>query len=156
MLKQLKVLAMAILALVAFSQPASARDFADIYSECGIGAMVAPNNQACAVLSNFTWDYGSTAITSNVSSPDTCKGGYGKTAMFIHDSYETLENEIASGSGDYLDTLMLLVGVDEGESDVFLNSLRNDFSSLVGQDDYAQLSLFEKSEALYNIVYQQS
>jgi len=156
MFKMFTVFAMAVLALVAFSQPADARDFADIYSECGIGAMIAPNNQACAVLSNFTWDYGSTAITSNISSPDTCKGGYGKTAMFIHDSYETLENEIASGSGDYLDTLMLLVGVEEGESNVFLNDLRKDFSNLVGQDNYVQLSLFEKSEALYNIVYKQS
>jgi len=156
MFKQFKVFAMAVLALVVFSQPAVARDFADIYSECGLGAMIAPNNQACAVLSNFTWDYGSTAITSNISSPDTCKGGYGKTAMFIHDSYETLENEISSGSGDYIDTLMLLAGVEEGESDVFLNNLRKDFSKLVERDNYVQLSLFEKSEALYNIVYKQS
>ena len=155
MFKQFTVFAMAVLALAAFSQPAAAREFADIYTECGLGAMIAPNNEAVAAVTNVTLDWGTTAISSNISSPDTCKGGYGKTAMFIHDSYETLENEIASGSGDYLDTLMVLAGVEANDSGEFLNNLRKDFSGLVGQDNYGQLNRFEKAEALYNIVYRQ-
>ncbi len=156
MLKKVSVLAVAVVALLGMSQSASAREFADIYTECGLGAMIAPNNEAVAAVTNVTWDLGTTGISSNISSPDTCRGGYGKTAMFIHDSYELLENEIASGSGDYLDTLMLLVGVDSNNSNIFLKNLRNNFSGLVGQNNYQQLSRFEKSEALYNMVYKQS
>lgn len=155
MFKRLSVLAFTLTALLMFSQPVSAREFADIFTECGIGAMIAPNNEAVAAVTNVTWDCGTTAISSNITSPDTCKGGYGKTAMFIHDSYEVLENDIASGNGDYLDTLMLLVAVEANERSNFLNNLRTDFSKLVEQNNYQQLSRFEKSEALYNIVYKQ-
>lgn len=33
---------------VSFSQFAAARDFADIYTECGLGALIAPKNGAVA------------------------------------------------------------------------------------------------------------
>ena len=91
MLSKFKIFAMAVLVLAAFTQPVMARDFADIYTECGLGAMIAPKNEAVAAITNVTWDYGTTAISSNISSPDTCKGGQGKMASFIHDSYESLE-----------------------------------------------------------------
>jgi len=62
-----------------FAQSASAREFADIYTECGLGAMIAPNNAAVAAVTNVTWDLGTTAISSNASSADSCKGGKTKT-----------------------------------------------------------------------------
>ncbi len=61
MFKRLSVLAFTLTALLMFSQPVSAREFADIFTECGIGAMIAPNNEAVAAVTNVTWDCGTTA-----------------------------------------------------------------------------------------------
>ncbi len=37
-----------------------AREFADIYTECGLGAMIAPKNPTVAAITNVTWDLGTT------------------------------------------------------------------------------------------------
>lgn len=153
MLTKFKIFAVAVLALVAFSQPVMARDFADIYTECGIGAMLAPKNPSFASVSNFTWDYGTTAISSNISSPDTCKGGQEKVASFIHDSYESLEKDLASGNGTYLDALTVLAGLDSQAKQKFTEDLRKDFAKIVADSSYTDQSRFEKAEALYNLVY---
>lgn len=46
------------------------RAFADIYTECGLGTMIAPKNAAVAAVTNVTWDLGTTAISSDDSSED--------------------------------------------------------------------------------------
>ena len=156
MLKAIKISAVGILMLLAYSQPVMARDFADIYTECGLGAMIAPKNAAVAAVTNVTWDWGTTAISSNISSPDTCKGGQAKTAAFIHQSYESLEKELASGNGTYLDTLMLLAGVDSQAKLQFTETLRKDFASIVAAPGYSSQSRMEKAKALYDLVYKNS
>ena len=153
MFKKFKTLAMVAFTLAAFSQPAMAREFADIYEECGLGALIAPHNPAVAAVTNVTWDSGTTAITSNISSPSTCQGGQEKTAAFINDSYEFLENDLASGNGTYLDTLMVLAGVDAQSRQQFSKTLRADFAELVSRTDYSSLNRFEKAGALYNLVF---
>jgi hypothetical protein len=155
MLKAVKVLVIGALVLFAYTQPAMSREFADIYEDCGLGAMIAPKNPAVAAVTNVTWDSGTTAITSNSSSPDTCSGGKEKTAAFIHETFDFLESDLASGNGTYLDTLTVLTGHEEVKQD-FLAALRNDFSQLVAAQDYTNKSRFEKAEALYNLVYKSS
>ena len=60
--------------LLVFSSMSFAdREFADIYTECGLGAMIAPNNEAVAAVTNVTWDLGTTAISSDASSEENCK-----------------------------------------------------------------------------------
>jgi len=153
MFRAVKVFGVAILFLAAFSQPAMSREFADIYTECGLGAMIAPRNGAVAAVTNVTWDWGTTAISSNISSPDTCKGGQEKTAAFINDSYESLEKDLASGSGAYLDTLMLLAGVNAQAKPEFITALRSDFAEVVADANYTDQSRFEKAQTLYRLVY---
>src|SRR3989338_65651 len=110
--KALRASALALLGAAALAQPAMAREFADIYTECGLGALIAPRNEAVAAVTNVTWDLGTTAISSNISSPQTCTGGKPKAAAFIYDPYQSLETDLASGYGAHLDTLMPLVGYD--------------------------------------------
>ncbi|MBU2541142.1 MAG: DUF3015 domain-containing protein [Candidatus Omnitrophica bacterium] len=153
MLRAIKISALAVLVLVAFSQPCMAREFADIYTECGIGAMIAPRNEAVAAVTNVTWDLGTTAISSNISCPDTCAGGQEKVASFIYDSYEALERDLASGSGEYLDALMVLAGYDSQAEQKVTEALRNAFAKLVADSSYTDKSRFEKAQALYNLVY---
>jgi len=141
-----------LVVMIAGASDVMAREFADIYTECGLGAIIAPNNPAVAAVTNVTWDLGSTAISSDASCPENCKGGQEETAALINDSYEHLETDLASGRGEYLQMLLLLVEPTEGE-EAFVQDLRADFALLVAQDDYATMSRFQKAEALYNLVY---
>jgi hypothetical protein len=144
---------LALVIVVAFVQPAVAgREFADIYTECGLGAMIAPTNTTVATITNITWDSGTTAISSDISCPDSCKGGQEKMAAFIYDSQDFLVNELASGSGEYLDALIELSGVETVRKEHFISVLRDGVGDVVASADYTTLSRFEKAEALYNIV----
>ncbi len=143
----------AFTALVLTAQASQAREFADIYTECGLGAMIAPSNEAVAAVTNVTWDLGTTAISSNISSEDTCQGGKAKVAAFINDSYESIEKDLASGNGKYLETLATLAKADSQSKEEFIASLRKDFSSLVASNEYSNLTTYEKSEKLYNVIY---
>jgi len=144
---------MIILALVAFSQPCMARDLGQIFEECGIGAMIAPRSPGAAAVTNVTWDSGTTAISSNITCPDACMGGKEKVGAFIYESYESLEKDLASGSGIYLDALMVLLGYDFQAKEALTEALRNDFARVVADPTYPNRSRFEKAEALYNLVY---
>jgi len=152
MLKVIIIPAVVVLTLLAFSQPAMSRDFADIYTECGLGAMIAPRNEAVAAVTNVTWDLGTTAISSNITSPDTCEGGKARMAAFIHDSYESLAKDLAGGSGTYLDALIAL----NGEAQTDITALRADFAKLVADPSYTDQTRFQKAEALYNLLNQES
>jgi len=150
MLKIIKVFSITTLTLLAFSQSSMAREFADIYTDCGLGAMIAPTNSAVAAVTNVTFDLGTTAISSNMSSPESCKGGQGKVASFIYNSYEALENDLASGSGTYLDSLMVLAGHTQDQQK--LEVLRNGFVKIVANPSYIDQNRFEKAKALYDLV----
>ncbi len=156
MSKFLGTFVLVLLVLGVVSKAAAEREFADIYEECGLGAMIAPKNPAVAAVTNVTWDSGTTAISSNISSPDTCGGGKEKTAAFIHDSYKALENDLASGEGTYLDTLMTLSGIHESSKLKFVQALRSDFAKIVAEPGYSVQSQFEHAQALYNLVYKHS
>ncbi|OQY53880.1 MAG: hypothetical protein DRR08_10110 [Candidatus Parabeggiatoa sp. nov. 2] len=151
MLKTIKGFSITTLTLLAFSQSGMAREFADIYTECGLGAIIAPTNRAVAAVTNVTWDSGTTAIISNLSSPDTCNGGQEKVASFIYNSYDVLEKDLASGSGRYLDSLMELAGY-ESQAPQKLEVLRNGFAKIVANPSYVDQNRFEKAEALYDLV----
>ncbi len=144
-MKNLKLSLAAIAVSVLFTPQLQAREFGEIYTECGLGAMIAPHTPAVAAVTNVTWDLGTTAVSTNISSPESCKGGEAKTAAFIGKSYDELEIEIASGKGKYVDTLATMTDKD-------MEDIRAEFSELVASDEYAKMSKMEKVEKLYNIV----
>jgi len=150
MLKIMKVFSITTLTLLAFYQSSMAREFADIYTDCGLGAMIAPTNSAVAAVTNVTFDLGTTAISSNMSSPDSCNGGQEKVASFIYNSYEPLEKDLATGNGTYLDSLMLLAGYTQDQQK--LEVLRNGFAKIVANPSYLDQNRFEKAKALYDLV----
>ena len=153
MSKIIKVITIAAMGLFLFSQMGLAREFADIYTECGLGAMIAPRNTAVAAVTNVTWDSGTTAISSNISCPDSCNGGQEKVASFIYESYESIEKDLAKGNGNYLDNLLALTGYDAQAKKEFIIALRSDFKNIVADPSYTDKSHFEKAEGLYNLVY---
>ena len=138
-----------------FAGAANAREFADIYTDCGLGAMIAPNNDAVAAVTNVTWDLGTTAISSNASSPETCEGGQGNSAAFIFDAYPSIEKDLAVGSGEHLTALLSIAGVTAPARDDVTTQLRADFAKLVAAENYSEQTRFEKAENLYNLLYGQ-
>lgn len=129
---------------------AQARDFADIYTECGLGAMIAPNNSAVAAVTNVTWDLGTTAISSNISSADSCQGGKKKVAALLLNSHAQVESDLAKGEGQHLAALSLAAGCSAASQSQFKVVLRREFAGLVAQPAYAQQAREVKAAALYD------
>lgn len=129
------------------------REFGDIYTECGIGAAIFSKHEVMAAISNVTWDLGTTAISSNYSSEENCKGSKVASAAFIHGSYSALEQDIARGEGQHLSALMDIMSCEVSARADVVNAVRADFSEAVSADTYSTATSVEKSEQLYNIVH---
>jgi Protein of unknown function (DUF3015) len=132
------------------SAQASAREFADIYTECGLGAMIAPKNAAVAAVTNVTWDLGTTAISSNISSADSCQGGKAKTAAYIFQSYAQLEQNLAQGQGEHLSALMAVAGCSANAKDAVATSLRNGLADRARHVGFKGENRFEQSKAIFD------
>ena len=156
MIRMFKIFLPILVTALALPQIGMARDFAEIYTDCGIGGMIAPRSDAVAAVTNVTWDLGTTAISSNISSPDSCSGGQAEKAAFIHDSYDALELDLASGHGNYLDALVALAGHEGQTQQRFVAAVRTGFAKLVAAPDYHEQKRFAKAEALYNLINERS
>ena len=158
MMKAIKIFAVLVLVMVALPQQSRAegvsRNFGQIYTECGIGAMLFQHKKwaGLAAISNIIWDWGTTASSSALTTPDSCMGGKEEQmAAFIYHSFDSLEHDLAKGYGDHLDTLMVLAG--KNQTDVkFVESVRQDLASLVAEPTYTTKTRYQKAEALFNIV----
>ena len=163
-IRMLKIFLPILVVTMALPQIGMAREFGEIYTDCGLGGLIGsaigPEDDrvanVAAVVTNITWDLGTTAISSNITSPDTCARGEAKTAAFIYDSYEPLEQDIASGHGAYLDALAALAGHEGQAQQRFVAAVRAGFVKLVAAPDYHEQDRFAKAEALYNLVNEQS
>ena len=145
----------ALLSALLLAASVQAREFADIYTDCGIGAIIAPNNDAVAAVTNVTFDLGTTAISSNSSSPDTCQGGKGSAAAFIYDAYPSIEKDLAVGHGEHLSALLTIMQCEASVQDSIALNLRQDFSTFVSAATYSENSRYENAEAMYNLLIKQ-
>ena len=44
------------------------------WKQCGIGAMIFDDNGTAAAISNIIWDLGTTALSTKISSEESCNG----------------------------------------------------------------------------------
>lgn len=128
------------------------KDFQGIYEECGIGGLLFPRWAAGASVSNFIWDYGSTASTSGLTTPDACKGGQAKLAAYIYKSYDSIEKDLAKGDGKYLDMLAILSEKTLEEKEIFVQDLRSRFREAVEKKEYSSLDRLEKSKMVFAMI----
>jgi len=148
------LIALSLAAPLLMTQSVQARDFGAIYTDCGLGGLIGAQvndrtiGNVLAIVTNVTFDLGTTAVISEVSSPDTCAGGSAAVAAFIHQSYDALEQDLASGEGKYLAALKTLSGGGEA----FELELRSAFAETVASSDYTKQTRYAKSESLYNLV----
>lgn len=128
------------------------KDLQGIYEECGIGGLLFPRWAAGASVSNFIWDYGSTASTSGLTTPDACKGGQAKLAAYIYKSYDSIEKDLAKGDGKYLDMLVILSAKTPEEKEIFVQDLRSRFREAVERKEYSSLDRLEKSKMVFAMI----
>lgn len=149
-MKPVKI-ALASIALVSMIGSAAAdRDFAAIYKECGLGAMLFPDDPIIAVVTNVTWDLGTTAVLSELSSPESCKGNPAQMASLVLDAYPQIEQDLAIGEGEYLASMVNLMGCEGSESQA-VSALRSEFTASATGGTYFEAESFEKAETLYNL-----
>ena len=157
MLKNIKlpIVAAAACLLIASSAFAEKRSFGQIYTECGLGGMIGSAisdksaSQVVAVITNVTWDLGTTASSS--ASTDACSNEKVRVANYINQSFEKLEKEIAQGEGKYLDGLASMTVGENGSKTEYATKLRSEFGSVVATQEYNNMSRYEKVEKLFSI-----
>lgn len=124
----------------------------DMFSQCGIGAMIFPDKPTLAVISNITWDSGTTAVSSGLSDAG-CSGSKMQAATLIYQKYAALELETVSGSGVHLTTLMDIFQCGEDDRADIVSGLRQDFATILSdQAGYNEASQLDKAKAYYNLV----
>ena len=96
------------------------------WKHCGIGAMIFDDNGAAAAISNIIWDLGTTAVTSNISSQESCEGVKVAAAQFINDSIVNLEEETVVGEGQHLTAMLNMMGCDTTAHPAIINAVRAD------------------------------
>ena len=121
------------------------------WQDCGLGAMVFPDNGVAAAISNVIWDLGTTAVTSASASEDNCNATRVQIARFVTESLPNLEEEIVKGEGQHLTAMLNLMGCDTAQKNVVSNTIRNDFSSVMSHATYSEMDLQQKAESLFSV-----
>lgn len=154
---KMKLFALAAATLV-FSAPVTvahaeeAKEAVNPFSQCGIGAAIFPDNGVGAAISNVIWDLGTTAITSGLSSPDTCNGAKKDVAMIINSSYANLEVEAAVGEGQYLTAVADAMSCTAEARSPLYAEVRARLGDVVATPAYVDMDKSQKAATLYNIV----
>ncbi|NOT82580.1 MAG: DUF3015 family protein [Gallionella sp.] len=149
--------ALSFLALSSVSTSASAAETVTMkqlnpWTDCGIGAMIFVNYPVAAVISNVIWDLGTTAVTSNYSSQNTCSGSNAKVAMLVGTSYANLEEETVKGDGKHLQAMLGMMNCDTTARGNIIRSVRTDFNRSLENAAYAEQATMVKAESYYNLV----
>lgn len=153
MMKKTGAIALAAaIALPAVTVSSTATANPNPWQDCGLGAMVFPDNGTAAAISNVIWDLGTTALTSAYSSPDQCQGANIEAAAFIDSGYPHLEEDTVAGRGEYASALMNIYGCDASSHDAIMSSVQEGFTDQVANEQYAALSHEEKAFGYYEMV----
>lgn len=96
------------------------------WMQCGIGAMIFKENETAAAISNIIWDLGTTAVSSNVSSQNTCEGIKVAAAEFINSTITNIEEETVVGEGEHLTAMLNLMGCEAAAHSAIIQDVRAD------------------------------
>jgi len=133
----------------------STRAFGDVYAECGLGAMIfsrnTDNDRILAMISNITWDLGTTAHSSNMSSAENCITREATAALFIMENLPQIEGDIAKGTGDHLAAAVGSFGC-EAQLPSLTSELQAKTLESIDTGVYANMSEQEKSAQIFDTI----
>lgn len=124
----------------------------NLFSDCGIGAALFPETPFAAVSSNIIWDWGTTATSTFLSTPESCKNRAAKVAVLINDTYKNFEEETVVGSGSHLTAMMDIMECDTGIRNELVNDIRADFKVNISKEGFDKKSHVEKANDYYQSV----
>ena len=123
------------------------------WKHCGIGAKVFPENGKRALIANISWDLGTTAVSSNLSSQDLCKGSPEVAAAeFITQTYASLEDETAKGQGPHLNAMLDILGCSGSMRSNIVSAVQSSFAEMLSDNSYELQDKHQKAENYYNAV----
>ncbi len=122
------------------------------WTDCGIGAMIFTDTGWAAAISNVIWDLGTTAVTSNVSSQNSCGSSHAKVAMLIGTTYANLEEETVKGDGQNIHAMLNIMNCDPSSHENIIGSIRTEFVQSLRDASYIEKTSLMKAEEYYNIV----
>ena len=134
--------ASAVVLSLAAAPAAQAQQKVNPWKQCGIGAMIFDDNGVAAAISNIIWDLGTTAVSSNISSQDSCVGVKVTAAQFINDSIVNIEEETVIGGGEHLTAMLNLMGCEASVHQAVIDDVRADL-------DLSHATSAAKAEAYY-------
>jgi hypothetical protein len=135
-------IALTLISTSTFAQQTGPNPFKD----CGIGAALFADTPWAAVTSNVIWDVGTTAVISATASPDTCSGSGYKTALFINETYESLEQDLIQGEGEFINTLAEIMSCNADTANQMAIEVRQIIATTDLANDQTRL---KKAEGLY-------
>ncbi|KMQ76351.1 DUF3015 domain-containing protein [Marinobacter subterrani] len=137
---------------VAFAQPG-----------CGVGAMIwegqsgiAPHVLAATTNGTFgNQTFGMTTGTLGCQTNEAVQS----MAMYMNNNIDKVARDMSRGAGENLDTLAVLLGVDQADRDTFRKVLQDNFATIFPSSDTtsgeavnAIVALMEKNESLSKYV----
>lgn len=156
MLKKLAIIAVAAALPLAsasadlgskFKKAETGRSIEQIYKQCGIGGAIFGNSSPIlAIISNVTWDLGTTAAISDSMSPDTCQGSKVQAAVLIKEAFPTVEKDLAAGEGSHLTALTQVANCGSA------NAIRSQYGQYTQSTAYSTATRDQNAEKLYSIV----
>lgn len=131
---------------------------ANVWKDCGIGHWIAgPTWKGYpAITTNLIWDLGTTATSSDVTTPQFCAGPFWAAAKFINSTYPMLEEDTAQGEGQHLIAMLDILQCDSDVRPTMINNIRAGYAQQANQADFQNQKHVEKAEAYYNIVTEQA
>ena len=144
-MKKLTLCAIVASALFAGNAAAEKQSNINPWTHCGIGAMIFNDNGTAAAISNIIWDLGTTAVSSQVSSEESCEGKEVKTAQFIQDNYDQVIEETSQGSGLHLTAMLNMLDVEESQQPQVIHAVRAEMADQI-------VAKQSNPEAYYNVV----
>lgn len=130
---------------------------------CGVGAMIwkgqsgiAPHVLAATTNGTFgNQTFGMTTGTLGCQTNQSVQS----MAMYMESNIDKVARDMSRGSGENLDTLAVLLGVDEADRDSFRKALQDNFATIFPSSDTtsgeavdAIVALLEKDETLSKYV----
>jgi len=144
-----KIITASVLGLSLVMSSAQANDV-NPWKQCGIGAMIFDDNTTAAAISNVIWDLGTTAVSSKISSVDSCAGNKNVAAAeLIQHKTAAIESDVVMGAGDSLASLMDVLEVKD--RDLFASAVQADLLEVAATADYQKLDVTAKAQAIYAI-----
>jgi hypothetical protein len=122
------------------------------FSQCGIGAAIFTKNETAAIISNVIWDLGTTAFSSQTSSPESCAGSTTTAALFINETYPVLEEQFVKGSGSHVAALMEIMQCDTSAQSAIVSSVQNELSVSFSDNAFLVASQTEKAKKMSAMV----